>query len=205
MAFQFQCPHGHLLTGEVSQAGQQCLCPMCGVLFIVPMPIGFAAPPAVPTVAPPPMPSAGPYLPAVHPSHPPYQEAEPTPANPFAALRAAAEAAETASPRPAEVTAPAPPVEPAVLHIPCPQGHVLETPEEMLDQEVLCPHCRARFVLRRHSSVEYKRQKEEQERIREIKAGNFWLNLAIVVVVLVVLGLAALIVARNLMQTPVHR
>ena len=40
MPFQFQCPQGHLLEGDKSQAGQQCHCPTCGMLFIIPQPIG---------------------------------------------------------------------------------------------------------------------------------------------------------------------
>jgi hypothetical protein len=84
--------------------------------------------------------------------------------------------------------------EPELLHIPCPQcKEMLETPVEMLDQEVLCPHCQAQFQLRRRDSVEFKRKKQQEAQIKEIKAGNTWLNLAIVAVVLVVLFLGSLI------------
>ena len=72
--------------------------------------------------------------------------------------------------------APEPPAEPELLHIPCPNGHELETPLDMLEQEVLCPQCNAQFRLRKKDSVEYKRKKEEADRIKEIKSGNFWLN-----------------------------
>ena len=71
---------------------------------------------------------------------------------------------------------------------------MLETPVEMLDLDVLCPHCQAQFQLRRRDSVEFKRKKEQEAEIREFKAGKTWLNLAIVAVVLVVLFLGALIV-----------
>ena len=198
MAFQFQCPSGHLLSSDESQAGQHSLCPMCGVMFIVPAPAGYGAGPMPYTIPAPPA--------TIYPLPPgaPATQSQ-TPVNPFEALRAAAEAAEAAKAvaPPAEEAQPAPPAEPILLHIACPNGHELETPEEMLDQEVLCPHCKAQFVLRRTSSVEFKRQREEQERLREIKAGRFWLNLAIAVVVLVVLGLIGLVVARVMMQTPV--
>jgi hypothetical protein len=138
---------------------------------------------------------------------PPAAEPEAPVGDRFAALAAAAQAAEAdaQAEQPPEPAAEAPPVEPAVLHIPCPKGHVLETPEDMLDQEVLCPHCRTQFVLRRRNSAEYRQKKEEEERQREIKVGNFWLNMAIVTVILVVLGLVALIVVRNLMHTPVTK
>ena len=202
MAFQFHCPQGHLLSAHEYQAGQQTHCPMCGMAFIVPYPAAMAPPAPSPMVpyshlpAPPPPPAVGSQS-AAAPETPTTDR--------FAALAAAAEAAEAESHEaapPVEPTSAVAP-EPVLLHIPCPKGHILETPEEMLDQEVLCPHCQAQFVLRRRNSVEYQRKKEEEERIREIKTGNFWLNLAIVVVVLVVLGLVALIVVRSLMQTPV--
>ena len=55
--------------------------------------------------------------------------------------------------------------EPELLHIPCPQcKKILETPVEMLDLDVLCPHCQAQFQLRRRDSVEFKRKKEQEAR-----------------------------------------
>src|SRR5437868_3224648 len=36
MVFQFLCPHQHLLQGDESQMGQQCQCPQCGIVFIIP-------------------------------------------------------------------------------------------------------------------------------------------------------------------------
>ena len=91
--------------------------------------------------------------------------------------------------------APEPPAEPELLHIPCPNGHELETPLDMLEQEVLCPTCNAQFRLRKKNSREYKRKKEETELIKEIKTGNLWFNIAIVAAVLVgllVVGLVAM-------------
>ena len=38
MTFQFQCPEGHLLEGDESQAHEQIHCPQCGLLFVVPAP-----------------------------------------------------------------------------------------------------------------------------------------------------------------------
>jgi hypothetical protein len=205
MAFQFHCPQGHLLSAHEYQAGQQTHCPMCGMALIIPLPTVMMPP--TPTVMFPYSPVGGPPpAPPEMSSLPPAAEPEAPVTDRFAALAAAAKAAEAEAAdaeKPPEPAAEAPPVEPAVLHIPCPKGHVLETPEDMLDQEVLCPHCQAQFVLRRRNSVEFRQKKEEEERIREFKTGKFWLNMAIVVVVLVVLGLVALIVVRNLMHTPV--
>src|SRR5688572_6236857 len=87
MPFQFQCPQGHLLEGEPNHAGQQCNCPMCGMLFIIPAP--FAAPAA------PPAPVFSQYVPPA--SEPAFAPAAFTPefvpdqqpaANPFANFQA---------------------------------------------------------------------------------------------------------------------
>jgi hypothetical protein len=178
MAFQFQCPQGHLLSGDESQAGQQCHCPTCGMLFIIPQPISA--------------PSGGAYEPAGR----------------FAGLEAAATTTAqipTFVPgRPAAGAtidaAPEAPAEPELLHIPCPNGHELETPLDMLDQEVLCPQCNVQFRLRRKNSIEYKKTKELQEQIRLEKLGSLWLTWAIVAVVVVVVGLLGLIIASNMNQ-----
>jgi len=82
---------------------------------------------------------------------------------------------------------------PRMLHIPCPSGHMLETPADMLNQDVLCPHCGVQFMLREKNSVEFKRRKEEELARREHLQGKKWLNWAIVIGVVVLLGLATLI------------
>jgi hypothetical protein len=100
------------------------------------------------------------------------------------------------------VAAPTSPAEPELLHIPCPNGHELETPAEMLDQEVLCPQCNAQFRLRRKNSVEYRKKKELQEAVRLERVGGLWLTWAIVAVIAVAVGLVALI-AMSQMSQPV--
>jgi uncharacterized Zn finger protein (UPF0148 family) len=84
--------------------------------------------------------------------------------------------------------------EPELLHIPCPQcKQLLETPVEMLDQEVLCPFCQAQFQLLRRDSVEFRRRRQQEREIHDRKAEKVWLNYAIGAVVLVVLFLLFLI------------
>jgi len=84
--------------------------------------------------------------------------------------------------------------EPELLHIPCPDcQEMLETPVEMLDQDVMCPHCQAQFQLRRQNSLEYKKKQQQQREMREHKASKAWFNWAIVVAVLVVMFLLFLI------------
>lgn len=183
MAFQFQCPQcANVLQAEEFQAGQQSYCPLCGAMFLIPAPyVAPAAPPpgSQPAYGGP----AAPGFPAVGPAPAPHAAEFPV-----------------VGPRP-EGHAPAPPApkfelrEPDLLHIPCPEcKKVLETPVEMLDQDVLCPYCQAQFQLRRRDSVEFKRKKKEEAEIKEFQAGKMWLNLAIVAVVLVVLFLGTLIV-----------
>ncbi len=213
MAFQFQCPQcAGLMQAEDFQAGQQSYCPLCGALFLIPSPFVAPATPQAP-LAPhgpaafPPRPTSG--YPQVDATLPPsypqigaaptpgFPQLGPAPAPPTSGFPVVGPGAGT--PAGAPSTKPAGPSfelrEPDLLHIPCPQcKKMLETPVEMLDQEVLCPHCQAQFQLRRRDSVEFKRKKQQEAEIKEFKAGRTWLNLAIVAVVLVVLFLGALLV-----------
>jgi rubredoxin len=185
MSFQFQCPQGHLLEGDPSQAGQQCACPTCGTLFIIPAPVyapSAAAPWAGPAGAQP-----TPWAPGA-PAGP-----EASPQSPYAPAGAPQQPATPAAEEPKE---------PELLHIPCPNGHELETPLDMLDQDVLCPQCQAQFTLRRRDSIEYKKKKEEEDRRREAKASKLALNAAIVAAVLVALLLIGLLVMATLGRTP---
>lgn len=157
MAFQFMCPRGHLLEGDESQAGQQCRCPQCGMVFIIPTPAPAAA--AVQDAS---LPEESPGFPG------------------FGGGGATAE-----------------PEEPRLLHIPCPNGHELETPEDMLGQDVLCPHCSVQFKLRERDSIEFRRKREaELERIHRRQAKN-WMNWAIALGVIVVLGVLGMIIVAS--------
>lgn len=148
MPFQFMCPRGHLLEGDESQAGHQCRCPQCGMMFIIPTPAAHA----------------------VLPEESGYAEEE--------------------YEEPAIEAAP----EPRIFHIPCPKGHVLETPEDMLNQDVLCPHCNAQFRLRERDSLEERRKRQaEQERIHRRAAKN-WLMWAVVIAVIVLAMVIGMIV-----------
>jgi hypothetical protein len=87
---------------------------------------------------------------------------------------------------------------PQLVHIPCPNGHMLETPVEMVGEEVICPHCGEQFRLREKNSVEYKRKKREEQERRDIRSGKRWLTWAIIVLTVVVVGLIVLVVVGNL-------
>jgi ribosomal protein S27E len=108
-------------------------------------------------------------------------------------------AATTAAPQQpvaAPTEPPAPPPEekkePRIVRIPCPQGHELQTPMDMVNQEVLCPICGTQFHLRYEDSIEFK---EEQAELRRRKAESLnyaamkWSIVAAVVIVLGILGM----------------
>ena len=83
------------------------------------------------------------------------------------------------------------PPESSFLHIPCPNGHELETPPDMLGQEVLCPHCNAQFRLRHQDSREYLAKQEQLD----LERGKFWFNWAVAAAVLIGGGLVVLLLA----------
>ncbi len=201
MPFQFHCPNGHLLEAEPFQAGQQCVCPMCGQLFLIPSPVGAAAAPVAeqPPAAfspgygqPGPFPGAatGPnFGPNFGPGPGAVPEPQPEPQGAAApATESAASGSAPVLPFATQNTADLP-----VLHIPCPKGHELEVPRDMLNQFVECPQCQAQFTLRERDSVEFKRKHSAEMERRWEKAGQTWLQWAIIFAVLVVIGLVTLI------------
>lgn len=71
------------------------------------------------------------------------------------------------------------PEEPTIYRIPCPQGHVLKAREDMLGEQVCCPHCNEFFVLRATDSVEFRRQQAKLRAEAEERAARAWLTRAI--------------------------
>ena len=116
----------------------------------------------------------------------PTGQTEPQPAAPEAAAAPQAPAEQP--------PAPEPPKEPRIIRIPCPQGHELQTPTDMLDQEVLCPICGTQFHLRYEDSVEYKQEVVERRRQRAEQLNKTALKWAIIAAVVIVLGIVAMII-----------
>ncbi len=87
---------------------------------------------------------------------------------------------------------------PELFHIACPNGHELETPREMLDQFAMCPTCNAQFQLLEKDSVEYQRRREIEDEARAANLERSWLNWAIALVILVLLGLGGLMLMSAL-------
>jgi hypothetical protein len=106
-----------------------------------------------------------------------------------------------APPVEARPAAPAEPAEPEVLHIPCPKGHELEVPLDMLDTEVLCPTCNTQFMLRAKDSVEHRRRHEEERRLKEEKTDTFWFKFSIGIAAAVVLLLLTLMIMSAMSQS----
>lgn len=195
MPFQFQCPQGHLLEAEPFQAGQQCVCPMCGQPFVIPSPLppGGAAPAPAALPQQPAFPQQSYGQTAAQPEQPasfepqPQMAPQPEPAGAAAGATSGA-GSSTGLTFATENTATIP-----LLHIPCPKGHELEVPRDMLNQFVECPQCQAQFTLRERDSVEFKKKHSAEMERRWEKTGQAWLQWAIIFAVLVVLGLVTLI------------
>ena len=170
--------------------GMQTQCPQCGVLFIIPTIVA-------PSYAVEPEHALSPMPGAADPPDPPPQDAA---LGSFLGTLGQPAANKVISPKSATQTAvPAiePPkveAEPGLLHIPCPNGHELETPVEMLGQDVLCPHCKAQFHLRRQDSIEAQREQE----LLDQRRAEAWLRWSIAAAVIVVIGLITMIVMSHL-------
>jgi len=188
MPFQFLCPQGHVLQADESQVGMQCMCPYCGQQFLVPAPVvgkpGVQQQSAAPTVP------AGPAGLAAAAGTQPLQ-----PGSAQAALQPEA-ATGIAEPRsPAAGLAFIPGAAQGVLHIPCPSGHVLETPREMLGEDAICPFCQVQFRLRYENSIEYRKQRQAERERRELERGRAWMQWSFAIAAVVVIAVMLLIAA----------
>lgn len=165
--------------------GMQCQCPQCGVAFIIPTIERSSASYGVQS-------GASPQSPQI--------ELAPLEDDPLMEPRGAApspgrlEALDVGELDTGELDAAA--AGEALLHIPCPNGHELEVPLDMLNSRVMCPHCQVEFRLKREKSVEYIRQQEAIDR----KRAEFWFKLsiaaaAVVGVVLVIMFLATFFIS----------
>ncbi len=210
MAFQFYCPHGHLLQGDETQIGQPCMCPYCQTEFLIPEPAGDPPdPPGSPVVpAQEPYYEEGDYVEAQDEEEEPVETREDRPGAAaffgFASDDEGGEEQEIASAgrigdlipdvdAPENLFEQRQRTDPNIFHIPCPRGHILETPKEMLNQEAICPVCEAEFVLRWDRSIEGRREKALKEEREQRRLGNFWMNWAIAAAVIILFGVLVMI------------
>jgi hypothetical protein len=178
MTFQFLCPQGHLLQGEEAHMGMQCQCPQCGMAFIIPTidgpaPSGQSASLGSQSLELAPLDEGEDFVEEPIPTH--KRPAEPAPSLDLADL-AATELGTNIRDEP-------------MLHIPCPNGHELETPMDMVGERAQCPHCGVEFKLRREKSIEYLHQQELLDRRR----ARFWFQLSIMVASFVVMVLLVMV------------
>lgn len=214
MTFRFFCPQGHILEAEPQQVGQAAACPFCGTPMLIPAPLkpGDQGP-LLSSIS---EPSGGEPKPsglngeiAAHREPPARLSLLEEEGGAFSASEVAggsegarevlsasetpeAEVRDTERPSIPAVQPTAAP--PALFHIPCPQGHVLEVPQEMLGTDAMCPFCRSVFRLSYESSQEYRAKLQRERELAERREAVFWLRLAIAAAVLVLIGLIALIV-----------
>lgn len=171
MPFQFNCPQGHLLSAEPNQAGQQVQCPICQSQFAIP---------AAPAAAPPPPPVA-----ATAASGMADDGFDPLGGVddeiPDGAEDGIGDGGGTFS-------------DIDIYSIPCPNGHVLETPVEMLGQHAMCPHCQSQFELREEDSHEYKERRRREIEKQDAVVGEKWLKRAIWIAGIVIAGLLILVI-----------
>jgi len=191
MAFQFRCPQGHLLQGEESQIGQQSECPFCHTQFLVPAPPGGLPDKSFQPAAPPAA-QQGPIN-----EQPPEQLDDELPTEWQPGLSVGESIGRSLgedAPQVSENLFQQPGAEQRnIFHIPCPKGHVLETPREMLGQYAQCPYCRAEFKLLLQDSQEYQAEIEKKQERREQKLGKLWMNWAIAAALVVVFGVVIMI------------
>jgi hypothetical protein len=82
------------------------------------------------------------------------------------------------APPPAAAAPPPPsaPLEPRIVRIPCPKGHLLETPSDMFGQQALCPYCNTQFELLYESSLEYQEEQVLAKQRREEEINQLWVK-----------------------------
>lgn len=222
MPFNIYCPSGHLLQALETQVGMTCQCPYCGSMFVIGMAPGGMMGPTLPgqfpfgsggfPAAQMGMPQSPQGTGAQYPGGwPPQQNvaasaqenvaigpADSPPLDPVAAMQALAGGIDPSreSSMPSitpKAAAPAEPPAPRVFHIPCPRGHDLETPEEMLGQEALCPICNTQFRLLVENSKEHRQAALEAHRKRQAKSNRRLIYASIAAGVIVVIMIVAMV------------
>lgn len=81
----------------------------------------------------------------------------------------------------------------AVVHLPCPKGHVLEIERSLMGNWAMCPHCGEQFEMLLKNTQEYQRDQQMKEQREIARSSQKWMNYAIVAIVLVVIFLGLLI------------
>jgi hypothetical protein len=201
MPFPFFCPQGHILEAEIEQVGQAAACPFCGTEMLIPSPGNWTRQAGLPAHgADQSQPHHDPAMAATSPLEIAPDGVDDGMPMGTSGLASAAETGPDASVEEQwtfsgiATSSPIKETTAEVLHIPCPHGHVLETPPDMLGTPVMCPICRTTFEPQYELSQEYRQKREEMAARAAERAARFWLNLAIGAAILVLGGLIMLII-----------
>ncbi|MEX0866811.1 MAG: hypothetical protein WD030_05595 [Pirellulales bacterium] len=81
----------------------------------------------------------------------------------------------------------------ALVHLPCPNGHVLEIERSLMGNWAMCPHCGEQFEMLLKNTQEHQRDQQMKEQREIARSSRQWMNYAIVAIVLVVIFLGLLI------------
>ncbi len=183
--FQFQCPQGCLVQAEVAHAGMETACPSCGAAMIIPAPPSASGPgsPPAKTAKGPGVLASGRASETKRPLGPKFSLG---PTGPSSSPTNLGNQATPTVDRSA-----------TLLHIPCPNGHLLETPREMLRQQVMCPHCSATFTLREKDSEEHRIRRQIEIQGAQRKLSRAWLNFAIILAVVCGVAMALMVWLSN--------
>lgn len=201
MGFHFFCPQGHILEADIEQAGQAAVCPFCGIEMLIPAPLNQ---PSGPSSTPSSQedsrqpPAAGPAETALLGHGKDATVGQVSDASSFPSISGPSVEAGTfeqsGGTGPAMALASGAEENQSVFHIPCPNGHILETPSEMLGTPVMCPICQTTFEPQYEASEEHRRKREETTAKAAERAARFWLQLAIGAAIVVLGGLIMLII-----------
>lgn len=196
MNFQFCCPNNHLLQGDDTQAGSVITCPVCQVKFIIPSPAPqspVASPSAGHEAFPPGGEGTSPFSPSRFPTDmfPGQNSPSENPldfrrnSQPFTVGSGEYGSTRQFAPKTASTV--------THLHIPCPNGHIMEITRDFLGEEVVCPQCSRDFVLRFENTLEYRKERDAKETVIATKYAQRWLQFAIALAVAIFLMVIILI------------
>ncbi len=190
MTFQFLCPQGHLLQGEEEHMGMQCQCPQCGVAFIIPTVerSGASSSSSHSSLE----------LAPLEEDERIEEEFEPPDLSELAPGTTGLEklddqlfTGDSLGAARIELNEVVDELGETLLHIPCPNGHVLDVPLDMVGSRAMCPHCRVEFRLQRELSIEHLREQE----LIDARRARFWFRLAIIAAAVVGVVLVVMILA----------
>lgn len=177
MAIEFECPNGHLLEVEDSLVGQECQCPACNIICIVPE--IEAVDDDSQQVQPRSVVARGKRSRIHRRGRAPDADELPD-----FMPRAGKKDVSRFDPDGQKVD--------RILHLECRCGQLLQATRDLMGQDLVCPNCGREFTARYDHTLEAEQEYEEKEERKIRKSAKLWLNWAIVFAVLAVFGIILL-------------